>query len=159
MKVGFVLSKYNKDRRDFIYLDDLLIAELRTIQELKGKCRKVPRWRIVDRWWIPWRLASTTIETRNANRPYCETFKEVWDEWVHCFKNSHGERSEDVTTTKPYRELLGRLMYVMMSSRPDRCYPIGYCTQASSAVSSGHEKIDAKAAEGWASSITHRICS
>ena len=36
------------------------------------------------------------------------------------------EASSNETSTNPYRELLGRLMYLMLSVRPDLCYPVGY---------------------------------
>lgn len=40
-------------------------------------------------------------------------------------------KSSDVSlkTEKPYRELIGSLMYIMLGSRPDLCYAIGYLSR------------------------------
>lgn len=51
--------------------------------------------------------------------------------WNHCFDKSK-------VTSKPYRELVGCLMYLMMGSRPDICYMVSYFSQFQDSATNVH---------------------
>ena len=54
-------------------------------------------------------------------RMECNSFKSPLEKGLQLTPNP-----ENIELEKPYRELLGTIMYLMICVRPDLCYAVGY---------------------------------
>lgn len=149
LSIGFKRSKHDSclytkfdDKREdvlivIMYVDDLLIAgsKLQAIEKLKKDLSV--RFEMSDCGVLKYFLgikieyetgclklsqeASIEKVLNKFGMLECNSVKSPMEKGLQLNSNS-----DKIKSDKPYRELLGSLMYIMLSSRPDLCFSVAY---------------------------------
>lgn len=150
LKLGFKRSKHdycvytridergNDDVYIVIYVDDLLIMGVRakTVDDIKKKLSqffkmtdcgelqhflgmKIAYDRVLGTMCLS-QEASIEKVLKKFGMDDCNPTKTPMEKGLQLTRSNTGMIGE------PYRELLGSLMYIMMSTRPDVCFPVGF---------------------------------
>ena len=139
-----------------VYVDDLVIAasSMTEMNMLKKQLKK--HYRMKDLGQLNYILGmEVSIDDKyNIKLSQSKYIYDILKRFGHINSNSvstplppgiqltinNQRQTIDNTTTYPYREVVGSLMYLMVSSRPDIAYAVGYLARFLNAHSTQHHK-------------------